>query len=184
MEARQLEPIKEEPRHSSLNQLLMKLTEADDELAEFDFTKEQDLIEQGRVKIDNYKFILDKLDALEAVYEKWIREYTVAKKSVAANRDRLAKHLVWTMQQNGFDKFAGHRYQVSVQRASPAVELKISEPNLQHKIMYPDYIRVKYEWDKAAIRDALKAGSEDAEKIAQLKDSFYAKFSVRKELEK
>lgn len=171
-----------EEKSLTLNQLLMKLTEADDDLAEFDFTAEADLIEAGRVKVDNYKYVLDKLEALEAVYDKWLKEYQAAKRTVAANRERLAKHLVAVLQQNGFDRFPGNQFQVAVQRATPAVELKVSEPNPQLKIKYPDYIRVKYEWDKTAIRDGLKTGDTSAAELAALKETFYARFSIKKEV--
>jgi len=169
---------------TTLFELLAALSAADDAMGEFDFAQSIDLLENGRVKVDNYKFILDKLDAQEIILDKRAKEYSEARRVVAANRDRLERHLVHCLQQNGFDQFAGYQYKVKLSRGRPSVEIKgVSKPTPAMKIKYPDYSSTKYEWDKDAIGHGLKSGDAAAAELAALKDSYYAKFSIIKDVE-
>lgn len=172
-----------EPKKPSLNELLMRLTEADDALHEFDFDTELDLLEQGKVKVDNYKYILDKLAVHSLFLQQRIEEYTKARRVVDNSIRRIEKHLVFALQNNGFSQFPGVEWQVRLQRSAPAVELKISEPSAAMKIKFPDYIRTTYAWDKTAIRDALKSGDEAASELATLRESWHARFSLLKKVE-
>jgi hypothetical protein len=49
------------------------------------------------------------------------------------------------------------------------------------KIKFPEWIRTKYEWDKTAVKDALKSGNKEAIELAGLRETYYPKFSLVRE---
>lgn len=181
--AENLDPVPTPEQHeapSTLHALLMALTQADDDMQEtLQLDQQSELIEAGRIKVDSYKYLLDKLEAQEAMLDKWVQEYLDARRAIQNNRKRLIEHLTFALRSNGFDKFTGNQYVVSLRKAPPSVEVK-GEPTAGHKLKYSEFVRTKYEWDKTAIRDALKAGNESAAELAALKETVYPKFTVLK----
>lgn len=170
----------EQEKKPTLLQLLMALTESDAEL-EADFDMQAELLEGGRVKVDNYKYLADKLELHAQFLKKREEEYKASRQAVEKNRERLMKHLLYSMQTAGFDQFAGNEYRVKVTKAAPSIELKVSEPTVGLKIRYDKFVRVKYEWDRVALREAIIAGDESVLDLATLKQTFYPRFSIKKD---
>lgn len=145
----------------SLNELLQALCLADEAMLEIDLDEAPDLLEQGKVKIDSYKFILDRMESIAEELKRKENEYKTARKSVESQRERLMGHLMYALETNGFEKFTGHQYKVRLQY-SEFVDLKLSEPGAHHKIHFPDLIKTTYEWRKSDIKRLLKT---DVEKL-------------------
>lgn len=165
----------------TLRQLLAQLQALDDDMIQLSLEDQTELIEAGRVKVDNYKYIIDKLDAQAAYLKAREDEYAQARRVVENNLRRIRDNLVRSMQTFGFDQFAGQTFTVRLAKAPPSVEVS-GDCDAAMKIRWPDYVRVKYEWDKTALRDALKSGSDpDVTNVAALKENVYPRFSVIKE---
>lgn len=173
------ERVSENPK-PSLYSLLSALKAVDDEMLEVSLDDQIDLIEGGRVKVDSYKYILDKLEVQKIFYEKRAEEIEKSLQAIKGNIKRLREHLVHALRTNGFDKFTGHEYVVTVRKAPPAVEVK-TEPDAKLKIRFPDFVKTEYKWDKKAILARLKAGDPLAAELAGLRESFYPQFSLVKE---
>lgn len=169
-----------EPVKPTLWGLLSALKAVDDEMIEINLDEQIDLIENGKVKVDSYKYVLDKLEVQSIYLKKREEEVEKARKAIEANIKRIKEHLIKSLRENGFDKFTGNEYVVKLQRAAPAVEIK-AEPTAALKIRYPDLIRTKYEWDKTAVKDRLKEGDPAVAELAGVRETFYAKFSLVKD---
>lgn len=167
----------------SFHQLLLSLQTADEAMETVDLDAQLDLLEAGKIKVDNYKYILDKLELQAEYLHLKEQEYAAAKTSVKKNIERLKKHLLFALQSNDFEKFTGHQYVVRQAKSAPSLELKASEPTLNHAIKYPNFVRTSYDWDKKALINALKAGDSSAELIADIKHTVYIKFTVNKEVQ-
>lgn len=165
----------------TLNQLLIALSNADEELSEFDPNQQLDLMEAGKVKVDNYKYILDKLEAQEFYLSAREKEFTAARKAIQSHIRKLKDNLLFALQNNGFEKFTGHQFIVSKRRAAPAVEIIAGgDPTALHMMKFSDYIRIKYEWNKEAIR--LNIGKDPlVDELATMRETYYTRFSPNKE---
>lgn len=182
MEAKTLEQENAVPRKpTTLNELLALLTEADNAFLTLSLDEHADLIEAGRVKVDNYKYLIDKMKSQEELLDKWMEEYAAAKRTVFNNRRRLTEHLLYVLRSHGFDKFTGNRFVVKIQKSKPAVQMTV-EPNDLLKLRYPDIIRTKYEWDKVKVYELLKSGDEKLCELGTLKESIYPSFSIIKDV--
>lgn len=166
---------------NTLESLLSRLTAIDDELIDLDLDEQVELMEQGKVKVDNYKYIVDRMDAQADLYKKWAEEHSKAEKALRIKRKQLLNHLLFSLQKNGFQKFTGNKYQVTIRKARPAVELKVGASALL-KIRHPELIKTAYSWDKTEIGKRLKEGDESLAEIAALKETHFAHFSIAKEL--
>lgn len=169
---------------ATLNALLMALTEADNALEEIDLDQQIDLLESGKVKVDSYKYVIDKLEQQERYLFEREKEYAAAKKQVQNAQKRIKEHLVFVLQNNGFEKFTGHEYTVSLRKARPSVIIK-ADANASLKMKFRDLIETKYEWKKSAVYDLLSKGENpDLEEFASIKESVHARFAVNKERDK
>lgn len=167
---------------NTFHQLLMALQSADDAIESVDLDKQIDLLEGAKIKVDNYKYLIDKLELQSEYLLAREQEFAAAKTSVKKNVARLKEHLIFALQANQFEKFTGHEYVVRQAKAAPSLDIKASEPTLSHAIKYPDYVRTSYNWDKKSLLEALKLGEDPgAQLIAGLKQTVYIKFSVNKE---
>ena len=150
----------------TLNELLRALCLIDEAMLDVDLNAAPDLLEAGKVKIDNYKYLLDELELRQEHMKRKKDEYAKAEATLKNQAKRLKEHLVYAMQANGFEKFSGHEYKCWVQY-SESVELKLTEPGAHHKIHFPSLVKTTYEWKKNDIRRILKA---DIEKIQSESD--------------
>lgn len=163
----------------TLHNLLQMLLQVDEGMTEFSLDDQLDLLEAGKVKVDNYKYLIDHLESQAVLLKKWEDEYKTARQAVENNVKRLKNHMLFAMQANGFSMFTGNQYVVKLLKAAPAVEVK-GEPTAAMKIKYDGFIKTSYEWDKKAIGAALKAGDPKAAELGSLRETVYPKFSIVK----
>ena len=167
------------PKENSLDQLLSKLTAADEGMLDISLDDQLDLLESGRIKVDNYKYLVDKLEAQADLFKKWSKEFSDMEKSVRNNRKRLLDHMTYVMQRNGFEQFTGNRYQVRLQKSKPSVEVK-AQASAVYKIHFPEMIKTEHSWDKSKLFEALKSGDEKVKNVAELKESVHPRFTINK----
>lgn len=172
-----VETPKEKP--NSLDSLLGLLNAADDGLLEIELDEHLALIEQGKIKVDSYKYLIDKLESQADMMKKYKDDYAAQEKSLRNKRKRLLDHLLFSMHKNGFDKFPGNQFEVGIRKARPSVEMKL-EASAIMKAKYPDLVRTEYSWDKNKITEKLKLDDPDVRNLASFKESFYAKFNIKK----
>ncbi len=165
----------------SLYQLLLALQSADNSCENLDLSAQIDLMDGAKIKVDNYKYILDKLESHEFYLSQREKEYTAAKKTIQANIKRLREQLLFALQANGFERFTGNQYVVTQQKAKASVSLKLGEPDVFKALTYGDFVRTEYVWDKAAISKALAEDNPQAREIAELKQTIFPKFLINKE---
>lgn len=166
---------------STLAQLLDKMTAIDDGLLEIDLSDQIELMQEGKVKVDSYKYLVDKLEFQADLYKKWASEYLQAEKILRNKRKQILNHLLFSLQKSGFKKFTGNKYVVTIRKARPSVDIK-SPASALMKVHYPDLVRSEYSWDKNEISNRLKSGDEKASEIASLKESYFAHFTLSKEV--
>lgn len=150
----------------TLNELLHALCMADEMLLDVNLDEVPDLLEQGKVKIDSYKYIMDRMESMIVEMDRKETEYASAKSTLKRQLKRLKEHLAFALINNGFEKFTGNQYKCWVQY-SESVDLKLSEPGAHHKIHFPNLIKTTYEWKKTDIKRILKL---DPEKIEDASD--------------
>ncbi len=171
----------DEEKPKSLHSLLLALQAADEEMEEIDLSLQIDLMDGAKIKVDNYKYIIDKLETHEAFLKKREDEYAKARRAIQSQVKRIKEHLLFALQSNHFEKFTGFEYVVSQQKAPPSVSLKVSEPTISHAIHFAEFVRTSYDWDKIAIKAALKEGNETVANIAEMKENIYPRFTLNRE---
>jgi hypothetical protein len=160
--------------------LLQRLNAVDQSFQDIGLDDEIDLLNKGKIKIDAYKFILDKLAAQLWYLDQRLDEYQKAKKTVNNAQSRVKSRLLEALEANEFTKFTGNQWIVSVRKASPSVEISgTGEIDVSLKIKHPDLIKTTYTPDKTAIKKALQAGEELG--WASLKEANYIAFTINKE---
>jgi len=178
------EPTIKESFHKLLLALLAFDADDTDERPEVKL-EQINILEQGKAKVDGYKWILDNLE-VHKLYMKGRKEaYAKAEKSIEKHIDSILDNMLFALQTNKFEKFTGNEFVVKVYPSTPSVEIKGGDPTASHKIHYDKYVKVKYEWDKTAISSALKVG-EDASlaEFASLKRGVHLRFAINKEAKK
>lgn len=145
----------------TLNELLRALCMIDEAMLDVNLDDAPDLMEAGKVKVDSYKYLIDRFDSMAEELKKKENEYKAARRTIENQRERLMGHMMYALETNGFDQFTGHQYKVRVQH-SEYVDLKFTEPGAHHKIHFTDLVKTTYEWKKSDIKRILKT---DIEKI-------------------
>jgi hypothetical protein len=176
----------------TLNEILRSLVLIDEAMLEVDLSEAPDLMENGKVKIDNYKFLIDEMEMRRDHMNQKKQEYAKAEKTLENQIRRLKEHLVYAMTANGFEKFTGNEYKCWVQY-SESVELKLTEPGPHHKMHFPSLIKTTYAWKKDDIKRMLKADmaslaekdratAEELRQVASIVKNPSVRFSVMKDV--
>ena len=176
----------------TLNEILRSLVLIDEAMMEVDLSEAPDLMENGKVKIDNYKYLIDEMELRREHMTLKKQEYAKAEKTLDNQIRRLKEHLVYAMTANGFEKFTGNEYKCWVQY-SESVELKLTEPGPHHKIHFPSLIKTTYAWKKDDIKRMLKADiasldekdratAEELRQVARIAKNPSIRFSVMKDV--
>jgi hypothetical protein len=137
------------------------------------------VVNQLPQKVDGCAQWVDKLadDAKRA--REYARKFTEAARQIEAQADRFEGYVLRAMKKNGFEKLPGEAFQVSIRKSSSVSTTR--SPTADDALSdLGRFIRTKiaYEWDKAAIKDALKAGNELD--FAHVDQSTSVQFSIRK----
>lgn len=159
--------------------LLQRLNAVDQCFDGLDLDDSIDLLNKGKVKIDAYKFILDKLSAQLWYLDQRLEEYAKARKTIDNAQKQIKSRLLSALEANEFTKFTGHQWAVSV-RKSNSVEIS-GTGQIDHalKEKHPDLIKTTYTADKTAIKKALQSGEDLG--WAKLKETNYVTFTINKE---
>ena len=163
----------------SLPQILNLMTQVDEGLINASLDDMKWLMNQAELKVDAYKHVKDQLEEVESRLDKKVKEFTKAKKVVAKQLKRLSELMTHSLQKNGFTKFKGEEYRVSLVCNSRTTITK-REPTAMDVVNHPQYVRTSYEWDKNALAKGLKDGCEFAASVAEIKEKMNPKFDVNK----
>ena len=170
------------PSEMSLRQLLDKLTDVDAQMGDLDLDLEEDLIECGAIKIDNYKYLIDKMETQVLFLKAREKEYAEARKHVENTIDRMFARVLNAMTDGvkKYQQLEGNQWKVRLHKSKAAVETKV-EASAKLRVQFPDLIKAEYSWQKNAIYKAIQAGSTDLEPIASLRETVSPRFSINKE---
>lgn len=108
------------------------------------------------VKAEAYAKVMKNLEADAEGLKNEIDRLTQRKRAIDNNIKRLKETLQSAMTFTGKTKFKTDLFSFGIQKNAPSVVLETEDL----EIVPEEFIRTKYEIDKAAIKDALKAGAE------------------------
>jgi hypothetical protein len=156
---------------STLHQLLIYLDQ--EEISE-DGVKAT--IEALTSKVDGCALFESELRAEIDRLKEIVREFHDAQKAAEKRLERFREYLVYTMTVNSFDKVPGELFSLVLIENPPKVEIK-GEPSVFDAEAYPDFVRVRYEWNKSAIKEAIETREVPFARIVREKRP---KFSVKR----
>jgi electron transfer flavoprotein alpha subunit len=165
----------------TLREILQALDDNDSGVIEL--SKEQ-MVELGSrlaAKIDAYRYIEDQAEADMKRLTATAKKFTAAKKQTEKAVKNLKTLLIYYMRSKEFREIPGNDW-IAKLSTSQKVRVKKGEPTANDVMSHEKFVRIKYEWDKDALGEALKAGDETAKLIAEFEESYSAKFNVRKAL--
>ena len=160
----------------SLPNILSLMTQVDEGMINASVEDMTALMEKAELKVDSYKYIIDKFESESERLANKIKDFQASKKVIDSKVERIKSLLVFSMQKNSFTKFNGEEYKVRLQ-ASKSVAVK-REPAAMDMVESPEFVRVKYEWVKPEIKKALDSGKEIS--FAEFKESLAPIFTVNK----
>jgi phage host-nuclease inhibitor protein Gam len=164
----------------TLAALLQLMEEVDGGLADLTPEQMRDIAQQAEVKVDSYAYMIEKFESEAARLDGRIKAFQEAKKSAIAKAESLRSLIAHHMQANGLTQMPGQDYRVSLRR-SESVKVN-TEPNADMYCAFAEYIRTKYEWDKAAVKQALKSGNTELEAFAKVVEGVSPQFQVKRAL--
>jgi hypothetical protein len=106
------------------------------------------------------------------------KEFIEAKAAAESNAMRLENLMLYAMNKNQFEKLSGNDFVVSI-RKSQQVKANVEATQMTY-LEHPELHRVKYEFDKVAIKEALKAGFPVP--FAEMVENQSLQFKVKKEI--
>ncbi len=173
-----LELASETPLHSILR--MMQSTASS--LKQIDWTKQDPLVEAGKIKVDSYKFIHDQLSAQLLYFDQLVAQYTAAKKSAKSQLEGFESHVRWVMESHQLEKVQGNDYVIQLTK-SEFCDIN-AECLPRHRVIYGEWVKVKYEWSKTKITEALEGDDEElrakALEIAKISQRTHPKFDIVK----
>jgi len=166
----------------TLGELLHAFEMVDNGLASITPEQLEAMSSKAAMKVDDYKYFMEKCEGEVDRLKKRIEEFQKTKKTIENTQRRLKEIMVFHMKENNFDKLVGNDFKVNLQSTTKAT-WKTPEPSEAQRISLSNYVRVKYEWDKKAIENELKNGDKEKFKgIAELGKTYYPKFYVQKRI--
>lgn len=91
------------------------------------------------------------------------------KRAILAKVERLHSYMAFHMQTHGFNQLPGEVWRAKL-NTSEVVE-PLVEPTAEIAIHAPEFVRIKYEWDKTRLKNAIKRGDTIAQAFATLETS-------------
>jgi hypothetical protein len=133
----------------SLNDLMTRLEQ--DYLTQ---EEADDLYRLIAAKVDGCAEFVSKLD-FEAKRLKGVaKEFSEAAKAEEAKLERFRKYVVFCLGKAGDDRIDGERFTLKLKENPGRLELS-EEPDPADATAWPELVRIKYEWDKEAIKRKL-----------------------------
>lgn len=162
------------PDKITLPQLLELMRKMDDGLIELSVEDMETLGRKAKIKVDHYKYFMDKCDAEAARLEKMIKDFTARKKSIE-NKKKGAEFILMTRTKaEDLDGMAGDEYsfKIKVLKQNKCILNKgFEKPDQAAFLEHSDFIGCKYSWKLDPLKKELKAGNTDLQKIAKLIDT-------------
>lgn len=177
-----MEPQPKDRQSSTLSDLLYQLNLADQDLIEFDWEKQKEMIDETKLKVDAYKYILDRYQLLIDQKKAEIDEIRSVVKSLESQQTALKGYLKYGMEKFGFQKLSGKRYTVSIQSRKSLSLAR--EPDTELAFKFPDFVRVKREWEINKIKQEIIGTDREKEfeGLIQVEEKSGPVFRVKKEL--
>lgn len=167
----------------STAQMLSVCSAIDEGLLTLTDEQHQMLTDQLRSKPDSLRYVVDELTDQAKRHRDYAREHMESARVAEAHAERLKNYLAWAMRRFGFEKLTGEQWQISL-RKSERIDVvgEADETAAQHA---PEFVRTKvsYEWNKAAIKDAVKSGTYPLAN-AQLTEHYSPQFKANKGIAK
>lgn len=132
------------------------------------------IIENLKDKIDRIYGFRNALDFAADAMDAKLKQLKETRDRIESNRKRLDAILVWNMQTHNAEKIPGNEVRAQLQYTK-VVEPVTPNPELADAAQWPKFVRIKYEWDKTAIKDAFKKG-EYIEPIADVRENPHVRF--------
>lgn len=105
-------------------------------------------------KVDNCAIVEREMEDEVKRLRSIAREFGEAAKAAENRLARFMEYVRWAMEQNGFEKLPGEKFLCEI-RENPARVMIEHEPTSFDAEAYPDLVRLKYEWDKNAIKASI-----------------------------
>jgi hypothetical protein len=163
-----------------LSELLQTLRESEDALTgEWDLST---LIGDIKDKIDDTKFIHDKLKSELVWYDKQIDELKKRRTAIANNKKGLEAYLNWNLTQTDMTECPGNLWRLKLQNNPVKIEAK-REPDIDDYMSHDNLVerKVSYSWKLNRIKEVIAKGalpdslSQDLVPITDTHVRFYAK---------
>lgn len=129
-------------------------------------------------KIDSTADVIDQLEHQEERLRSAARKLSDGARQVSARIDRIKEYMAFHMQQTGFNQLPGEVWKAKLQTGL-AVEPK-REATEEDAAANPEFVRVKYEWNKKELKAALEVLHPKAMEVAELVPSASVSIDVNK----
>jgi len=166
----------------TLAQILETLQAADDALVAMTPEQMRELGATLAQKVDGYRTVLTKMEAEETRLRAEADAFLKPARALAKAQDRLKEAMAYHMQANSFTRIPGEKFRVDL-KESKSVEAPAACTE-KDQWDYPDFVRVKVEWNKSALKAALERDDPKAKEIAKIVTNYTPVFNVmKKEIE-
>lgn len=165
----------------SLNDMLIMLKEAEDELIELTDEDLAELLGDLRGKVDAIREVMSRMEATEAFLGEEIRQITARKKSLTASRERFKAYMLQTMNGHQFKQLPGERYDMKV-ISRKSYKATMAPTAAEYLELQADEVVKKtttYAFDHARLTKAFKADPEKFAPYMSEGTSQYIKFNLR-----
>lgn len=173
--------VPQTPTRITLADLVSQLAALDDSLTqEFDPAI---LVEDIRNKVDDIKFIVDRLGAFDQAIKAQIEPLARARASANRNLESLKRYVAQSMQDNHFERLPGNTWRIQLQDNPGMVEFT-REPSMEDAHNFPGVVEVvtQYRWRVGVIKEMLQEGGEFT--FAKLKKGKHCRFYLNTEAKK
>jgi hypothetical protein len=112
-----------------------------------------------RTKVDRCVLFMQDVEARIQRHKDFEAEHKAARQYLEGSLQRFNDYVVYTMQVGGFEKLAGEEFVFGTRRSEEIVPQR--DATAGDAEMFPDLckLKVSYQWDKAALKDAIKKGT-------------------------
>jgi len=157
--------------------LLSKLQAVDEGLEDLNKADFDQLIGDLKGKVDSIYYVLTKLGAESDRLADVIKKLQEKKKAIDNGAKRLKDWSVISMSRHDMPYLEGDNFTMRIM-SSESVKLNENITlDSQAFMKYPGLIRRKFEWDKAAVKTAIKTGK--FENVGEMIPSKYVKFAAK-----
>lgn len=138
-----------------IEELLAALKAADETMEEP--INLDELVKDIKEKVDSYQYVYEKLHKAVKNLDEEIKELEAKKKRIAKNLDYFQTRLTQAMLIHETSDLPGNKYRMGLRRSERVVADEINDELAE---VYKEYarIKVKKEWDKIALKNAIKSG--------------------------